>query len=619
MVEKTKLEEMSSELPERERRKLLARITRGMDKEEADAVHRVELKAEERERLINQELGQISVWTRILLWLKSLFSGRSRKDLFLSNRIAMIKRSIKAAAPGISGFESRNLTPRFARQLYDLYAASFPLRDLFQTFARDESFRDGLLRALFEAKHPEAKKGLEDLVPLAEMEAAYTGSGNEEEVRKIVLRRYNDYLKRIPDKLFQQIEEGLKPLLFFRGVVLFPYSLVFRHFNYFPGERLDDKYPYFDHGSAMLVLDLLERLVAAQSLVARLGAEWFCHEELLHYYALYRARRVEGEGVQPGASGAPAASANPAALASPEAAAPAPDDQQVAQEAEDLAKALTEVAAAVGQFDRRVPLLDLLRYFRRDPYLRLEFSVPRLQLRPVYAGLLREGFLGELTEKLSAVKKNVIERRLREIFRSEQLLELFYYNDRPGFDFRKLGLPYFGHPRSLMVLYNFLAKLYKGYIQEALQAANSYIFAGNRMVQTRLLQSAGGLEELEAKIVLLDRSLSPEEEDGRALSAFRSRITTDLSQQKLYRGLISQKDKEARDLLEQGTDALQSIKRHFDETVASPVESIKAILKTLHFSRGRNQTLAALLKSTADLIGDFLELLRQLSALEKGA
>ena len=619
MIEKTKLEVMSSELPERERRDLLARITRGQDREEADAVQRVELKAEERDRLVNQELAQISLWTRFLLWLKSLFTGRSRKDLFLSNRISLIKRSIKAASPGISGFETRNLTPRFARYLYDLHAAGYPLRELFQAFARDEAFREGALAALFRAKYPEARLQLEELVPLAEMEAAYTGSGNEEEVRKIVLRRYNDYFKKIPDKVFQLIEEGLKPLLFFRGVVLFPYSLVFRHFNYFPGERLEDKYPYFDHGSAMLVLDLLERLYAALSLVSRLGTEWFCHEELLEYYALYRAKGGEEAGsARQGAAGAKPDPQGPNAGQEPPAG-PEPSREEIAQQAEELARALTEAAAAVGQFDRRVPLLDLLRYFRRDPYLRLEFIVPRLQLRPAYASLLREHFLAQLAEKLSAVKQNVIERRLHEIFRSEQLLELFYYNDRPGFDFRKLGLPYFAHTRSLMVLYNFLSKVYKGFVQEAIQAANSYIFAGNRIVQTRLMQSAGGLEELEAKIVLLDRTLSPEEEDGRALTAFRARITTDLSQQKLYRGFISQKDKEARDLLEQGIDHLQSIKRHFDETVASPVESVKAILKTLHFSRGRNQTLAALLKSTAELIGDFLELLRQLLGLEKGS
>jgi len=249
MLEKTKLEVMSSELPERERRELLARITRGQDREETDSVQRIELKAEERDRLISKELGQVSLWTRFVLWLMSLFTGRSRKDLFLSNRIAQLKRSIRASAPGISGFETRNLTPRFARYLYDLYAASYPLRDLFQTFARDEVFREGALAGLFVAKYPEARKELADLVPLSEMEAAYTGSGNEEEVRKIVLRRYNDYFKKVPDKTFHLIEEGLKPLLFFRSVVLFPYSLVFRHFNYFPGERLEDKYPYFDNGS----------------------------------------------------------------------------------------------------------------------------------------------------------------------------------------------------------------------------------------------------------------------------------------------------------------------------------------------------------------------------------
>jgi hypothetical protein len=654
MLEKTKLEVMSSELPERERRELLARITRGQDREEADAVRRVELKAEERDRLIGQELAQSSLWTRFVLWLMSLFTGRSRKDLFLSSRIAQLKRSIKAASPGISGFETRNLTPRFARQLYDLYAASYPLRDLFQTFAREEAFREGALSALFEAKYPEARRELSDLVPLSEMEAAYTGSGNEEEVRKIVLRRYNDYFKKVPDKLFHLIEEGLKPLLLFRGVVLFPYSLVFRHFNYFPGERLEDKYPYFDNGSAMLVLDLLERLIAGLTLVARLGGQWFCHEELLQYYLRYRAWGGEeawnatradlsgavkpagvqlqlgeaGAGAPPGGPGgvdapSPANGLKPGRAAGPAAAQaaqlPEPGSQELAGQAEELARALAELAEAAGQFDRRVPLLHLLRYFRRDPYLRLEFSVPRLQLRPIYAALLREKFLGQLAEKLALVKQNVIERRLRDIFRSEQLLELFYYNERTGYDFRQLGLPHFTHTRSLMVFYNFLSKIYKGFVQEAVQAANSYVFAGNRMVQTRLLQNAGGLEELEAKIVLLDRSLSPEEEDGRALGAFRNRVSTDTSQQKLYRSLVAQKDKEAHDLLEQGIDHLQSIKRHFDETVASPVESIKAILKTLHFSRGRNQTLAALLRSTAELIGDFLELLRQLSALEKGA
>jgi hypothetical protein len=115
----------------------------------------------------------------------------------------------------------------------------------------------------------------------------------------------------------------------------------------------------------------------------------------------------------------------------------------------------------------------------------------------------------------------------------------------------------------------------------------------------------------------LDRSLSPEEEDGKALAAMRGRIG-DPAQQKAYRSFIAQKDKEARDLILQAIENLQGIKRHFDEVTASSVESVKAVLRTLHFHKGRNVTLSSILKGTAEQVGEFLGLLDQLELLEKG-
>jgi hypothetical protein len=613
MIERTKLEEISAELPESERRELLAKITRSMEREDQEEVQRVELKQEEREKIISEEIAQLSLWDRFLLWLKSLFSGRSKRDLYVDGRITQLKRSIKQKNPGVSGFETRNLTPKFARQLFDLYSAAFPLRGLFQAFSRDAEFREAALNDLFEAKYPEAKKELADLVSLPDMEAAF-GAGGEEQVRKLVLRRFNDYVKRIPDRLYQQIEEGLKPLVLFRSLVLFPFALIFRHFNYYPGERLDDKYPYFDHSPALLVIDLLERLYGALGLAARLGAQWYCHDELLAFYYRYRRGGLE-PSVPPSADARPAGGEGTAAESG--------EEEQPAGEVErevgDMNGALMELAEASAQFDRRMPLLDLLRYFRRDPYLRLSYVVPHLQLKALYVSILRERLLAELSDRISTVKVNVVQRRIREIFRSEQLQELFYYTDRPDFDLRKFSLPYFSHARSLMVLYNYLTKLYKGYIQDAIQAANAYVFAGNRIVQTRLMQNAGGLEELEAKIVLFDRTLSPEEEDGKALAAMRGRVLNDLPQQKAYRNFIIQKDKEARDLILQGIEYLQGIKRHFDEIMASTVESVKAILKTLHLHRGRNMTISSILKGASEQIGELLGLLDQLEVLEKGS
>jgi hypothetical protein len=176
----------------------------------------------------------------------------------------------------------------------------------------------------------------------------------------------------------------------------------------------------------------------------------------------------------------------------------------------------------------------------------------------------------------------------------------------------------FGHTASLKVLYNYLSRVYKPTIQDAVQVTNMHILSGNRIAQARLNQHAAGLEELEARVVLLDRSLSPDEDDGKTLLRLRHRLATDLAQQKLYRTFVSQKDREASELVTQGNEYLLGIKRMFDELLASPVENIKGILKTLHYYKGKNVTLAALLRGTSDLIAEFLELMSQLLALEKG-
>jgi hypothetical protein len=281
--------------------------------------------------------------------------------------------------------------------------------------------------------------------------------------------------------------------------------------------------------------------------------------------------------------------------------------------------ALEELVGRAGDFLKKVPLLDLLRYFRKDPYYKLIFAVPRFQAKPLYISGLRERILAQLAQRIIVVKKRVIEKKIEEIFKTDQLFEMFYYVENPSFDYARLELPYFSYTKSLKILYNYLSKIYKGYIQETLQITNTYIVSGNRIIQTRLNQYAAGLEELEAKLVLLDRSLAPDEDDGKTLLRIRHRLETDLNQQKLYRNFVMQKDKEARELLDQGIEYLIGIKRVYDDLLFSPMESIKSALKTLHYFKGKNQTLSGLLRVVSDLIVDFQELLSQLVALEKGS
>jgi len=594
MLEKTKLEEISSELPEHERRELLARITRSLSTEGSAEYRRIELKKEERERLLAEEMQNLSAWARFVLWLRGLFSGKSKRDQFVDLKIKQLKRDIRHQSAGLTGFETRDLTAKFARQLFDLYHASFSLRGLFQAFHGDQDFRSRAVTHLFDNKLPEAKRMLEDFLSTEEMEKIFHDTGSEEEVRRRLLSKFKDYGRGIPDKLVRQLEEGIKPLVYLKNLVLFPYAGTFRHFNYRPTPRaLEDKYPFFTNAPIMLMLEQLERLWYTLNLAANLGSEWFCHEELFSFYLEERLGIEEAEGEVV--------------------------DLDHEEEIPEQTHALAELVDGANEFLSKVPLLELLRYFRKDPYYKLVFAVPRFRAKPLYINGLRERILAQLEQRIIVVKKRVIERKLKEIFRTDQLFEMFYYVETPSFDYASLELPYFSYTKSLKVLYNYLSKIYKGYIQETLQITNAYIVAGNRIIQSRLNQYAAGLEELEAKLVLFDRSLAPDEDDGKTLLRLRHRLETDLTQQKLYRSFVVQKDKEARELIDQGIEYLIGIKRVYDDLLASPMESIKSALKTLHFFKGKNQTLAGLLRVVSDLVVDFQELLSQLVALEKGS
>ncbi|HEC61972.1 MAG TPA: hypothetical protein ENI27_06920 [bacterium] len=590
--EKSKLEEMSSDLPEKERKEFLAKLTRSPPGGERDEIVQIELKQEERERLIGEEMLQQDAWTRFLLWLKRFFSGKTKRELFLNMKLGQIKKRIKQLNPGISGFETRNLTPRFARQVFDLYAALFPLKDLFAAFTHDQEFQKKSFHYLFNERYENSKHDLEEFIPLKELEDIYAGGGYENEVRKQVLRKFNEYLRKIPEKLYTQLEEGLKPFVYLQVLFSFSFTGIFRHFNYFLGDRLDEKYPYFDHGPAMLMLDQLERLYHAVYLPLKMGEDWFCHEEILHTFCLHRRQADEADEI---------------------------DTHEIEQEIIELSADLAGLVEANNRFCRKVLVLDLIRYFRKDPYYRLLFNIPRFNIKTMYTTALKSRVLEQLDERMIDIKKNVVDRKIKDTFKTEQLLDLFYYTEKPNFDFRKLGLPYFTYTKSLMVLYNYLSKIYKGYIQDVVQIANAYVLSNNRLVQSRLIQYAAGLEELEAKIVLHDRSLSPDEDDGKTLMRYRHRIASDLNQQKMYRSFIIQKDTEANTLLERGEECLIGIKKIFDELVISPMESVKSLLKTLHIHRGKNQTLIHLLKSTSEIIGDFHDLLDQLLVLEKGS
>lgn len=588
MVEKTRLEELSEELPDKEREELLNKISRSGKQEDREEIIPVTLKEDERERLVSEEMLSISWFFKVLLWLKGVLTGKSKRELFVKMQLNRVKYSIRQRNPGLTGFETRNLTPKFANYLYDLYTACYPLLDFFRGFNLEPEFRNGSIISLVEANYEEVKKELIDLVPLEKLEEIYEKTGSEDELKKEVLRNFNEYIKQIPEKFFGQLEEGIKPLVFLKNIVLFSYSSMFTNFNYTLSGNPAEKHPYFQHAPVMLLLDKLEKLYYGIFLASQLGKKWLLHEELVRFYC---ANKLELED-------------NP---------------EELELRTTDLTRSVIALESAIHKFKAKVPVMELIRYFRRDPYYRLIFNVPKFYLKAIYTASIKNRFLDQLDEHKQAIKERVADKKIDELFKGSKLLELYHYVPKQSTEDRERGLPFFSHNKSLKILYNYLARKYKGTIQEGVQLASAYVLSTNRLIQNRLMQCAAGLEELEAKIVLFDRSLSPDEDDGKAMMRFKHGHSLDVNEQKLYRSFISKKDREAFELIERGKEYLLGIKNILNDIITSPMESVKSILKTIHFQRGRNETLVQILKRNAELIEEYYNFMDQLIALEKGA
>jgi len=592
MLEKTRLEELSLALPEKERKDLLERIARRMERTEGEEAFPVELKEDEREKIISFEMKEAGVWVRFLIWLRTFITGRTRKEVFVDIRLRRLKSHIQSVNPGLTGFETRDLTPKLARRLFEVYQRIHPLLPLYHALGSDKAFKGEAFSWLVDRRYENAKSSLEQFVAEEEMEELFATTGQTEDIRKRLSARLSEYVRTIPETFLLQTEESARLHLCIGRLVFFPFAGLLRYFNYVAADPEDpERTPVFEHAPAMLTLDLLEKLSIVLSQLLGLAPDFPYAEEPVAYYLLVRA------GLRPR------------------------EEKDTAKIEQELIRVRAEIRALtseIEQFDRTVPLLDIVRYFRSDPWFQLVSGTPQLYLRNLYFSNLKTHLAEELEQRLGTVKEKVIGKKIQDLLKGTRLVELGNLKEAPEDALRKEGLPYLTCVRSMTLLYNYLQQQFKGVIQEAAQLLGATALANNRITQNRLTLAISNLEDLEARIILFDRSLSPDEDDGKTLVRFRSNLATDLLSQKGYRAFIIQKDGEGRDLIEKARENLVSVRRIFEEVRLSTFETTRSTLKTLHVFRGRNQTLGQILTSRSDAIGAFLALLDQLVEVEKG-
>ncbi len=118
------------------------------------------------------------------MWLLTFFTGKPRTEVFLDIRLRHLKTHIRAVSPGVTGFETRDLSAKFARKLYDVFLAAQPVLGIYHALASDKAVRGAAYAWYVEQNLENAKKTVDDFVGMEEMEEIFAQTGQTEEIRK---------------------------------------------------------------------------------------------------------------------------------------------------------------------------------------------------------------------------------------------------------------------------------------------------------------------------------------------------------------------------------------------------------------------------------------------------
>ncbi len=397
MLRMSKLDELALNMPVAERKELLGKIAERLRHQRKGDVTGVEMSREERQTLIAEDVSKVSPLVRVVIWLKSVLSGKDPVDIFVSRKLLNIKRNIRRVYATLVDFEAGKLTSQFARRLYDLYCRAFPLLPFFRPFAQDTEFRNTAFASLMDTHYSDKKEQLESFLSSEETEKMVSSHQPMRDIESKLIKRMHEHLRNTPKEAFSMVEDELSPFIFVERIVLFSFSVLFRNFAFDVGEALEKKYPPFDSVSVRDLLNLLEQLAYCMYLAKKIPRSYLIQEELVKAYLHMTS---QGEDT---------------------------DEAKSLQEALDQTRqAVAALVEEARKFDRVIPLLDIIRYFRRDPYYMLVFKLPRVSIKTGYAATLRENLIRQMKEKVLAIRSRKMDQKIEQFFEGEELTNLFH-------------------------------------------------------------------------------------------------------------------------------------------------------------------------------------------------
>lgn len=494
--------------------------------------------------LIEADMHSLTAWERVRLWLRRLFHAGNQVDAFVEFRVAQIRDRIRQKADDLIDTEHRAFEGVFASRVRPLVSAAMGVGPFFQHIWKDANSLRGMLDTLLARRVPGAKASLTQFVPMRELQEVFRTTESRRQLKQLVLDRVAEYIDSVPDSVFDEISVGLTPLYALKEVALFDYDALYVAFGSSVRDVLMPGDIDFHTAQFHKALEPIEGLYLALYNARRAIDEFVIYDEVLEHYLAER----DGHKTGPGANEPTDADDEASGLAAPEA---NPDDVA------SLRARVNTLQKAAAALRESVPLPDIIRFVRSDPYYRFIAYVPKLRLRDFYYSSLKIKALEELDARFKDLQMGVLGQLIQEVF-PNGLVQMSAFHPEIPAAVRTAGVGQLNVYRSLQVIHTFGRAIYDKGLPDFLRLLSRLVPARVRQAGADFTLNLASLEDVFERLRAFDESFAPDSEEGKTFFRFRY-SARDASQLAAFKALVGQKERDAAHIIEKFAEQLKAL------------------------------------------------------------
>jgi hypothetical protein len=533
------VDELARALSDKERKALLERIAQSLSMHGDDRRRIIhgELRQERRAELIAADMNRLTVWERFRLWIKRVLSGRADEDVFLKFRLGQARERVRLGDDELVDFKNRVLLAGLPEAIRPLCRGIVETRDFFYVLWKDTDSLRQVLDYLLAKRVPDAKRSLNQFCSSREMQETFRITESRNQLKKLVLDRVSEYVDRIPPSVMEEIEEGLKPLYLLKDLATYDFDDFFVQFQSSEDEARSSGEVHFHGAAGHRVLDRLEELYLALYSVGRIRGEATIYPEVLNYYLAVRNGTIDP--------------ANPVEI---------PESADIST----LRNSIMKVVQEARRIRDEIPMVDIIRFFRNDPYYRFLAYVPRLKLRDFYYSNLKIEVLQELDQRFHDLRMGALGQMIQEVF-PQGLKQFEYFHPEIQSAIKRAGVGQLLVYRSLQVVHTFISSIYRGGLLEFMRIMGRLMpVRTTRQSGVDLTLSIASLDDVAERLRNFDLSFSPDADDGKTFYRFRHTSSDrDSGQIAAFKALVLQKDRDAGVIIEKFQDQMRALQQAF--------------------------------------------------------